>query len=702
MKKSWKIYWIDKKYKEPINDKTRELLGELQKKYNFQYTPFTDLDKGIEEIKKIKFETVFVIVSGRYYQDYYLALKKLRPELTCNPVCLIYTRPEFKETLVTTKKDKNILKETFDSIENKFYNWGGVSDQPVDIKKFLGKYLNIEELKDPADNYSARKDNLYTPFVFEPIKAYEDLIIPILNIKYLKKYIKINEGEESEFTKKLEDITKENYSEFSHFELQEKIKYWLNIYTKDQNFFKIMGNEFQDNNFSNYNIFQKALYHGLDEGFLKSEFSVPLYFGTLLNKTEYDYIVKAFSKKKKGLNSMLFYSKQILSFSKDKKQSLLFTESKDDNNNSVRVIFETNISGIKKYKDLLSYNADITNFSVHPEEKEVDFFSYSVFVVEDGGIQEETIDNKKYKIIKLNYLGKYITDKFYQNLADLNEIKVEQLLNNESSKFIKDIKESYQKNEGKNDKDMLGLIKNLLIGAKSFVNKTKESLKSKINIQSIIEIKLSNRGKYIDEEYLSRYKYMFDIYFDDILQINPSNEIRNNVPEKIKLKFKDIIIDCEGMFMDCINIKEISFINCDINAVTNMAYMFSNCPFLTNINFNNFNTSHVISMKEMFAECKSLERINLQNFNTSNVVDMSGMFFECEKLKTLDISNFNITNVVDMSAMFKQCIALRELKFNLTVTQKLKDVSYMFRGDKIAFKIWGFDHNQIEKHDGFF
>ena len=52
-----------------------------------------------------------------------------------------------------------------------------------------------------------------------------------------------------------------------------------------------------------------------------------------------------------------------------------------------------------------------------------------------------------------------------------------------------------------------------------------------------------------------------------------------------------------------------------------------------------------------------------------------------------------------MSAMFKQCIALRELKFNLTVTQKLKDVSYMFRGDKIAFKIWGFDHNQIEKHD---
>ena len=42
--------------------------------------------------------------------------------------------------------------------------------------------------------------------------------------------------------------------------------------------------------------------------------------------------------------------------------------------------------------------------------------------------------------------------KFYQNLADLNEIKVEQLLNNESSKFIKDIKEkNCDKNEKKYD-----------------------------------------------------------------------------------------------------------------------------------------------------------------------------------------------------------------------------------------------------------
>ena len=69
-----------------------------------------------------------------------------------------------------------------------------------------------------------------------------------------------------------------------------------------------MGNEFQDNNFFFYNIFQKALYHGLDEGFLKSEFSVPLYFGTLLNKTEYDMLCNKVDKS--GLDLSKYIRKQ--------------------------------------------------------------------------------------------------------------------------------------------------------------------------------------------------------------------------------------------------------------------------------------------------------------------------------------------------------------------------------------------------------
>ena len=145
MENNPKFFWIDRKHKDPLNKETIEMLEKLQKKYNFQFTPFSDLNKAIEEIKKIKSQTVFIMISGRFYQDYYLKLKELKSELTCNPICLIYTSTEFKNFLLNRVKDKYILKETFDSIGDKFYNWGGVADHPEDIMKFLDKYYNIKE-----------------------------------------------------------------------------------------------------------------------------------------------------------------------------------------------------------------------------------------------------------------------------------------------------------------------------------------------------------------------------------------------------------------------------------------------------------------------------------------------------------------------------------------------------------------------------
>ena len=145
MENNPKFFWIDAIYNHPLNKKTIETLKKLQKKYNFQFTPFSDLDKAIEEIKKIKSQTVFVMVSGRFYQDYYLKLKELKSELTCKPICLIYTSAEFKNILENRVKNEYILDEIFESIGDKFYNWGGVADHPEDIIKFLDKYSNIKE-----------------------------------------------------------------------------------------------------------------------------------------------------------------------------------------------------------------------------------------------------------------------------------------------------------------------------------------------------------------------------------------------------------------------------------------------------------------------------------------------------------------------------------------------------------------------------
>ena len=71
---------------------------------------------------------------------------------------------------------------------------------------------------------------------------------------------------------------------------------------------------------------------------------------------------------------MLFYSKQILSFSKDIKMSLPFADSKASDNNFVPVIFETNVSGFKTFitRDITAQTAAaaiIEFIPPHPNSK---------------------------------------------------------------------------------------------------------------------------------------------------------------------------------------------------------------------------------------------------------------------------------------------------------------------------------------------
>ena len=692
---NYDLFWIDAKYKDIINNETRDIIENiLVKKYHFIYKPFETLDKAIEELlnKKYKFKTVFVIVSGRIYQDYYLTLKKIRSVLTCIPVTLIYTSTSFRKTFERKKDDKNnIKKETLESIGNKYYNWGGVADTPEEIKTFLGKYLEINELIEPNEDI-LKKDKIYL-FNFEPIKNFEDLILPSL---YTKAESVVNKTSDMELSaKKLNEKLDSNFSIISNkFPLIEQTKFWINFYTKDQNFYKVMGNEFLKNDFTNYNAFPKALYKGLEKGYLKSEFKVPLYFGSSLTKEQYNYIENNLKKSK--LKTILLYSKKILSFSKDKNKSINYVK-EAKNNYDIPILFETNISGISKYSETLSYNVDVTKLSEFPEEKAVEFLPFSCFLIEDT-IKEEKLEKINFKIIKLNYLGKYL-DKIYSQIETLNENSLEILLNNNSSIFSKDIKNKYIKNEGKNDKDYNGLIKKLLLGSKLLTNKNPDKEKSKIKNENIIKIKLLKPGKYLNQDYFNLYQNLFDVYYDGKFQPKPLCDIIDFLPNEIAIKFKNILMDCEEMFADCNNIEEINFINFESNAVTSMAYMFADCEKLKRVSFNHFNTIKVFSMEEMFSGCKDLIELNLKNFDTRNVINMSGMFMSCIKIKNLNLLNFNINNVINMSAMFKGCTELQELLIDLNNAQNLKDISYIFRGAKnLKFKLYDFQFEKIENH----
>ena len=101
------------------------------------------------------------------------------------------------------------------------------------------------------------------------------------------------------------------------------------------------------------------------------------------------------------LPNFLLYSRTFLSFSKVKNNINKFLGKTDKNYYGVVYVLKNNKSILNKY----SSNADIEFLSIYPEEKEVLFFPYTTFCLND--IREEKYENQNCIIIELDYLGKY-------------------------------------------------------------------------------------------------------------------------------------------------------------------------------------------------------------------------------------------------------------------------------------------------------
>ena len=303
-----------------------------------------------------------------------------------------------------------------------------------------------------------------------------------------------------------------------------------------------------------------------------------------------------------------------------------------------------------------------------PGEKEVTFLPYSCFVIEEKP-ENFKKNGKKYKKIKLNYLGNY-SKQINEKIKDLNEEKIKSLLENNSN-FSEDIKKKF-KNEFP-DLEQSDLIKWLDIEAKLI----KEKIAHKEDYQypkNIIEIKMKKKGKFLGDEYFQNYHWMLKIYFNDVLQEEQANEINEQFPPKIKIEIDFPILDCEKMFYLCDNILEINFIQFDTSKVNNMSSMFSDCDSLIKINVDIFDTSKVNNMSCMFYKCSSLKKLNLSNFKTDNVTDMSAMFLLCYSLSDLnfDFSKINTDKLENITSIFRCCYSLKDYNFSNFDLSKLK------------------------------
>ena len=663
-----KLFWIDEDYDILYNKGTKNSL-ESKPEY-ISLNSFKDLNSAFKALEKLSYEVVFILVRRKYYEDYYYRLKELRPTLNCIPKTMIFTRLDIKLILEGKEEEKKIKiikdKEVLESIGDEYYNPGKICVVPTEVLQYIGNCIGVDlaqemntEIFHSEEIHDNNFENIIIEYLYSKVKTREYLINDLSEITNF--CIKLKKDHPS---KDLNGFNDEILESNQSIPFEKIIQFWIHYFTDDNTFNIFLNKDLQDNIFSNYNTFIKALNKGLVKKYLNSKFDSTLYYCCSMKQ----YELETLEKNSKNSKKELIYSRQFLSFSQDKNVSLKFI-AKQKNDSTNLVLFELDAS---KSKELFASNIDIEKFSKNPKNKEVIFLPYTCFII-DGEIKEDTFEKRKYKKIKLNYLGNY-ENQIKKAINNINEMKIKDLIEKPKNEFIKDIKKKYE-NDNQN-MDEYDLIKSLNVEA----GLIKEKMKNKKDYKNEIKIKMIGEGKFLGDDFFNLYHWMLNIYFDNVLQEEPTNKISGMPPKSIKIEIKYPLFDCERMFYLCENISEIKFIT--------------------------FDTSKVTNMKEMFSGCFELKAINVNDFDTTNVNDMSCMFYQCSSLRNLDLSKFNTRNVTTMSAMFYFCESLENLNFDLAKmhTDKLEDVSFMLKLciSLKNYDVSKFDLGKIKYREGFF
>ena len=141
------IFWIDQNV---YNSENRSYLKSLKENplyakllLSFHFFCFDNLEDVFELLLKyINFKIVFIIISGRLYPDYYKELIRHIKFIKCLPICVIFTSDKLKKILIKRKKQYYLTDDIFDSINNSFYNLGGVSSNFDYCINFIINFYN--------------------------------------------------------------------------------------------------------------------------------------------------------------------------------------------------------------------------------------------------------------------------------------------------------------------------------------------------------------------------------------------------------------------------------------------------------------------------------------------------------------------------------------------------------------------------------
>ena len=719
------VIWLDSNYD---NEENSSYLKELDAYKELKNICFRGIDKAMNYIKHIKFEETNIITSGKLYTQFILKFHENINNIYIIPKIIIFTK-NMDEFLKFNREYKNF-------IEDPFYNLGETKISFEDIKDFILKPLNKKIINRENEqnnntkilkhlNILNKNDNLN--LTFEYIDCKEKLYYPLL-FKSLIEITKIDKTDlftESLYNKYAKNNEKVKYllniiKDIINIPIELLSKYYARLYTLDSTFYSDINKNLRENKKRYYLTYIKVLYEGLKLKSLPLATDNVLFRGCNLLKNEIDIIQKYLNDKKERLPGAIVFSKTFLSFSKDEGVAKEFLKCNSGNKklNKVLFILEKNIN----MDYILATHADIENISYYPLEKEVLFFPFSAFEIQN--IEKIIINGENIYKIKLLYLDKYLKE--LENDISNGNVKIP------NSEFKKQIIELGLIKEYKNKEE--DTPKNLFQKFNEYKSKiNKDIILSKINIKkddfkkdneeeknyiiSEIEIKKEDLNKniriinsydnYYREPNHLRFHFNYnrrneqEIMSNIIIKINDNIINKNDkiIPNlyyyrfkeegiyKIKYKFTKKLTKCNYMFCNCESLISIDLSHFDAQNIIFMNSMFNGCESLNNINLSNINTQNVFDMNNMFFGCSSLTKIDLSNFNTQIVTNMNGMFFGCKSLTNIDLSNFNTQNVTNMAYMFLGCESLTNIDLYDFYTPNVTDMNEMFSGCKSLISI---------------
>ena len=700
------IIWIDKKVN---NEENKKYISSFDKD-KFAIITCEKIKEGLNVVNNYnnKFEDIYVILSGSYYQEFILEFKKHLKSTYVVPKIIIFTRDE----KLFLEKNENIK----DIINNHFFNLGGIKTLFKQVhndflrNKTWKKEFNVEK-KLLADNSRVEQ------YTFEYINNIVELYLPV----FYKSLIKFNNSKDSlgELTHYLYELYSNNskikellepIDGISDVPIEILCKYYARLYTIDSDFYKDINKYLRERDSiineediifwadkNNYPItYIKSFYEGLKLGCFQVSSRKKLFRFSCIDKKELNRINEYITKKNKEFQVVYFFSKTFLSFSEDEKIANKFYEqwkSKKINNINIvpckfHLIDEGNIN-----ESLLSH-INIQNISAY-NEKEILFLPFTCFEItkiipidnNNNNGYKKAISNKKhieYYIIELNYLGKYekelkniqkeeiIPNTTFKQIIEETEMveKIPNLTNNNIIGEFNEYEESFKKNNEdiyiicdvkESDIDENGYVS--IFGKDDdcdFVKENKDKVKLLIN----------NEEKALDYKYklsLGYNKIIFIIEIDKITSLSKMFSHCTSLKSIEGLKYLDTknIKDFSFMFLGCFSLSDlIGLENWNVSNGTNFEAMFNACTSLSNIKeLKNWNVSNGVNFRAMFCSCLSISDITpLQNWNVSNCKNFYMMFSDCRALSNVTpLQNWNVSNGEDFTYMFSYCHKLSNI-----------------------------------------